>query len=298
MELKYLKTFKTILETGSFQKAAERLNYAQSTVTLQMQIIEQELSIKLFDKIGRKMEVTEAGRELLPYIDTALAAVEQMECCGKSGREPVGSLRVAMPESLLVYQLQPVVKVFREQAPRVNLSLQIPNCYAIREQVISGGVDIGVHYDVGGYGASLVAEPLVRFPLALVAAPQLEERERDFVSPGQRKKLCLLTADKNSVYHKMFSAYLEQRDIVFESGLEIGSIEAVKGSVTSNLGVAVLPRFTVEAELARGGLIELAADLPVNEITAVCTYHKNKWMAPAMELFVRLLRQQTDGVFI
>ena len=53
MELKYLTTFKTILETGSFQKAAERLNYAQSTITLQMQLLEQELSVKLFEKIGQ-----------------------------------------------------------------------------------------------------------------------------------------------------------------------------------------------------------------------------------------------------
>ena len=61
MELKYLTTFKTILETGSFQKAAERLNYAQSTITLQMQLLEQELSVKLFEKIGRRMELTQAG---------------------------------------------------------------------------------------------------------------------------------------------------------------------------------------------------------------------------------------------
>ena len=59
MELKYLTTFKTILETGSFQKAAERLNYAQSTITLQMQLLEQELSVKLFEKIGRRMEQEE-----------------------------------------------------------------------------------------------------------------------------------------------------------------------------------------------------------------------------------------------
>lgn len=86
MELKYLNTFKMILETGSFQKAAERLNYAQSTITLQMQILEQELSVKLFDKVGRRMELTQAGRELIPYIDAVLESVRQMENYGKSGR--------------------------------------------------------------------------------------------------------------------------------------------------------------------------------------------------------------------
>ncbi len=76
MELKYLYTFKTILDAGSFQKAAERLHYAQSTVTLQMQLLSQSLSTALFEKIGRKMVLTQSGRELLPYIEEVLAAAE------------------------------------------------------------------------------------------------------------------------------------------------------------------------------------------------------------------------------
>ena len=63
MELKYLNTFKTILETGSFLNAARKLNYTQSTITFQIQQLEEELSVKLFEKIGRKMIITQAGKE-------------------------------------------------------------------------------------------------------------------------------------------------------------------------------------------------------------------------------------------
>lgn len=292
MELKYLRTFKTILETGSFQKAAERLNYAQSTVTLQMQILEQELSVKLFDKIGRKMELTEAGKELLPCIDAALEAVEQMECYGKSGKEPAGTLRIAMPETLLVYQMQPVIRAFREQAPNVRLSLQIPNCYLIRDRLLNGSLDIGVHYDVGGYGSSLITEPLASYPLALIASPALDKKERDFIKKGQRKSVCLLTVDHNSLYHKILNEYLAEHDIVLEGEMEIESIEAAKLSVSSNLGVAFLPRYSVGKELEHGELIELPLGPFIKNITAVCSYHKNKWVTPAMELFIRLLREE------
>ncbi len=292
MELKYLRTFKTILETGSFQKAAERLNYAQSTVTLQMQILEQELSVKLFDKIGRKMELTEAGKELLPCIDAALEAVEQMECYGKSGKEPAGTLRIAMPETLLVYQMQPVIRAFREQAPNVRLSLQIPNCYLIRDRLLNGSLDIGVHYDVGGYGSSLITEPLASYPLALIASPALDKKERDFIKKGQRKSVCLITVDYNSLYHKILNEYLAEHDIVLEGEMEIESIEAAKLSVSSNLGVAFLPRYSVGKELEHGELIELPLGPFIKNITAVCSYHKNKWVTPAMELFIRLLREE------
>lgn len=291
MELKYLNTFKTIVETGSFQKAAERLNYAQSTITLQMQTIEQELAVKLFNKIGRKMELTQAGKELLPYVDAVLDSVQQMKSYSSS-KELSGTLRVAMPESLLTYQMQPVIKEFRERAPKVNLSLQIPNCYIIREQIRSGNIDLGIHYDVGGYGTTLTVERLHDYPLALVASPQLSENELDFITPKQNKSCALLVVDANSAYHKIFAEYLAQANIVMNGEIEIGSLEAIKRTVASNLGVAYLPRYTVEQELNDGMLQELLTPLTKEKLTTVYTHHKNKWLTPAMQLFIELMKNK------
>ena len=69
MDLKYLATIKAILETGSFQKAATRLNYTQSTVTFQVRQLEAELRVQLFERVGRRMVLTQAGQEILPYIE-------------------------------------------------------------------------------------------------------------------------------------------------------------------------------------------------------------------------------------
>lgn len=63
MELKYLRTFQTIIEEGSFSKAAEKLNYTQSTITFQIGQLEKELSVKLFEKAGRRMLPTKAGEQ-------------------------------------------------------------------------------------------------------------------------------------------------------------------------------------------------------------------------------------------
>jgi DNA-binding transcriptional LysR family regulator len=71
----------------------------------------------------------------------------------------------------------------------------------------------------------------------------------------------------------------------------LGSVEAIKRSVVSNLGVAYLPRFVVEDELANGTLKELETGISDKKITAICSYHKNKWITPAMELFIRLLKE-------
>ena len=291
MELKYLQTLKTILEEGSFVGAAKKLNYTQSTVTFQIQQLEQDLSIKLFEKIGRKMTLTQAGQEIIPLVDKILETVVQLESCGKETGNLQGSLKVALPETLLTYQMQPVIKAFREQAPNVKLSLEGLNCYKIREQITNGSVDIGVHYDVGGYGSSVLLEDVTEYPLSLVASPLIEEVETDFITGGQRKSVCLLLNDRGSIYFKLIEAYFRELDITFSGTLTLGSIEATKRSAVSNLGVAYLPRFVVEGELEQGTLIELKTGLDNVKIKAVCAYHKNKWITPAMELFIKILKE-------
>ncbi|MFV0241036.1 MAG: LysR family transcriptional regulator [Lacrimispora sphenoides] len=292
MELKYLNTFKTILESGSFRNAARQLNYTQSTMTFQMQQLEQELSVKLFEKIGRKMVITQAGKEVLPYVETILQATRQLENYGKDMQELTGTLKVVMPETLLTYRMQPVLKAFRQQAPGVRLSVQALNCYVIRDLLISGGADIGVHYDVGGYGTSMVTEQLADFSMALIASPDIDTACSDFVMKHQRMPVCLITNDPDSVFQNLFDHYLREQDIVLDGVLELGSIEAIKRSVTSNLGVAYLPRYVVEEELENGSLKELKTALSDKTISAICTYHKNKWISPAMELFIRLLNEK------
>ncbi|WP_039656484.1 LysR family transcriptional regulator [Clostridium tyrobutyricum] len=291
MELKYLNTFKIILETGSFQKAAEYLNYAQSTVTFQIQQLEQELSVKLFEKIGRKMIITQAGKDVLPYIDAILQSVQQLENYGKDMQQITGTLKISMPETLLTYRMQPILRAFRQQAPGVKLSVQALNCYTIRNQIVNGGADIGIHYDVGGYGSTIMIEKLATFPLALVACPALGKQDCDFIKTKQRKSVCLITNDRESIFQKMFDNYLKEQDIVIDGIMELGSIEAIKRSVVSNLGIAYLPQYVVEEELENGTLKELKTGISDKKITAICSYHKNKWITPAMGLFIRLLKE-------
>lgn len=292
MEIKYLNTFKTILEAGSFQKAAERLNYAQSTITLQMQTLEQELSVKLFEKIGRQMKLTQAGKELIPYIDHVIEAVQQMEYYGKGRQELTGTLRIAIPETLLAYQMPQILKQFRQKAPNITLSMQSPNCYDIRTQVMNGTVDLGVHYDIGRNSNTLVTETLQPYEFVLIGSTELNETETDFITEKQRKDLCLL-ADQTSYYYKNFCEYLQSKNILLKSEVNLFSTEAVKRLAQENLGIAYLPRFTVVEELKNHILQEIPTAIQTKWIGTVCTYHKNKWVTPAMDLFVRLLREQT-----
>jgi len=256
-----------------------------------MQQLEQQLSIKLFEKIGRKMMLTQAGKDILPHIDTIMQSMNQINSYGKNPLELTGELKVALPESLLTYKMQPVIQAFREQASNVKLTLRSLNCYAIREQIVHGEVDVGIHYDVGGYNSNINTEPLSEFSLSLIASPSLDKKHQDFIKDNKKNEVCFVLDDPNSIYKGIFDDYLKRKNIYLSSNLELWSIETIKRSTASNLGIAFLPTFTVEEELRNGALIELHTELSSQKITALCAYHKNKWMSPAMELFIRLVKE-------
>lgn len=289
MDLKYLATVKAILESGTFQKAANRLNYTQSTITFQIRQLEQELSVKLFERIGRRMVLTEAGHEILPYIDAVLDSVDRLCNFGKTAREIRGVLKLAMPETLLTYKSQPILKAFREQAPHVKLLVRSQNCHTTRNQILNGDIDIAIHYDVGGYNTTILTRKLADFGQTLIASPALAEDQRDFIAPDQRKAVSLISNDKKCISQELFDQYLRERKITVENVIELWSIEAIKRSVISNLGVAFVPCFAVAEELAEGKLIELPTDLRQKNISAICAYHKNKWVSPAIALFLKLV---------
>lgn len=289
MELKSLYTVKKIIETGSYLGAAKSLNYAQSTITFQVKQLEAELDVQIFEKRGNKMALTQEGERLIPLIDNVIASAEELMTFKKRGKDMQGTLKVALPETLVTYQLQPVFKKFKEMAPKVKLAIQVKNCFRVHEELLKGTIDIGIHYDVRKYPSNIEFHEFGTFPMALVASPELDESERDFITPQQMKSVCHIQNDPNAPYLKMFNRYLENREITLASDLELWSIESIKQSVMSNLGVSLLPKFTVQKELDKELLLELATEMPGNELTAIYAFNRNKWRSPAMELFLQIL---------
>jgi DNA-binding transcriptional LysR family regulator len=288
MEIKYLKTFIEIVNAGSFQKASERLGYAQSTVTFQIQQLEKKLSLQLFEKIGRKMALSQAGKDVLPYVKCILDTVEQLENYGKKNKELRGTLKIAIPETLLTYQIQSVLKKFREKAPNVKLSVTMLNCYDIRDKVLNGEYDLGYHYDLGDYSSSIVVEKLAEYSLVLIAPTNLSNDESDFMAKNKHKKVAMLVGDNDSVFQSMFDTYLKVNNIELSTRLNINSIEAIKRSVASGIGIAFLPKYVVQDYIEQGLVKEIKTGLSSKTVTSVCIYHKNRWITPAMELFLHI----------
>ena len=109
MELKPLQTFKILADELNFTRTAERLNYAQSSVTAQIQGLEQELGVPLFERLGRRIRLTEAGTRLLRYADEILRLTDEALLAVPGQGEPSGTLTIGAVESLCTYRLAPIL---------------------------------------------------------------------------------------------------------------------------------------------------------------------------------------------
>ena len=122
MDTRSIVVIKTILEEGSFQKAAQRLNCSQSTVTFQVRQLENELSVRLFERLGRRMVFTPAGKSILPHMEVILHSMQAITACNDPASLH-GELRVAVAESLLSYKLHALLGDFVERAPAAQPQL-------------------------------------------------------------------------------------------------------------------------------------------------------------------------------
>lgn len=294
MDLKYLQTFQTVVQEGGFSKAALRLNYTQSTITFQMGQLERELGVPLFDKIGRRMVLSQAGEQLVPYAAEVLAAVDKMQELSADLSNCRGDLHVGTAETLLCYKLTPILGEFHRRAPQARLFLQSLNCYRIRDQLLKGSLDLGLFYeDIGGFGSSLRTVPLGNYPLVLVAAPEVKSDFADFSTPDQTLPVPFIIDEPDCVFRQIFEEYLQRKEIRIDHTIELWSIPTIKNLVAGGLGISFLPRFAVAAELAAGQLVELpvATELAAQRVRAVCAQHKKKWQSPLMKLFQELCQE-------
>ncbi|CFQ62650.1 putative DNA-binding transcriptional regulator [Yersinia frederiksenii] len=288
MDLRRFITLKTVVEEGSFVRASRKLCCTQSTVTFHIQQLEQELSMQLFEKIGRRMLLTEAGKNLMPHVYELTRVMAGIRQAAQQDTEPTGELRVATGETLLAYKMPQVLQCFKMKAPKVRLSLQSLNCYVIRDALLADEADLGVFYRVGNDDA-LHMTNFGEQELVLVASPLL--KEMDFTRPNQHLPVSFIINEPQCIFRQLFESTLRQRSITLENTIELWSIESIKRCVASNLGITFLPRFTVEKELQSGELQQLHfSDIPLT-ITALCAHHAGKFVSPAMRVFMECMQE-------
>lgn len=292
MDLQWFITFKTILDTGSFTNAAEKLGYTQSTVTSHIRQLENEFSVKLFDKIGRNMYLSDSGRRMLPKIDQIMDLVTELKIQTSKVKTYSGTLRLGIVETVLLNNMQRILHDFMEKAPQVELNIISSSCYTTREALKRGDLDIGILYmDTTGRRADplLNEVPLTEVPLVMVGSGT-KDSFWDMEKGLPLADLTYYFNDPRCVFHEIYKDYLADHGIVSKKALTMGNMETQLKMIEEGNGISYLPRFVVEKRLKSGSLRELPMDTSERSVYIAYAMHKNKSISPAMSLFIELIK--------
>jgi DNA-binding transcriptional LysR family regulator len=298
LDLRQLRAFSAVVREGSFTRAAGVLHYAQSSVTAQVQALEQQLGVPLLDRLPGRVELTSAGEVLLTYSERLLALAEEACESVHSDREPAGTLTLSAAESVLTYRLPRLLRAFQDRYAKVKIELHAPGMSEFGPP-IGLGVDIAISINERIQEPHLEVELLRAEPVRAVVARDHPLAGKSKVSAQEIVAEQLLLTEHSCSYRALFERSLAVAGARPTRTLEFASVEAIKQCARARMGVAVLPEMVVAGDLRSGELVALPWPRAGLNVYTQLVRRKDKWVSPAMQAFwqmaVQTVREDEAG---
>ncbi|MGI8855857.1 MAG: LysR family transcriptional regulator [Thermomicrobiales bacterium] len=289
MDLRQLTTFQEIAKHGSFVRAAEALDYAQSTVTLHIQQLESELGVLLFTRAGRKTALTEAGRTLHEQAGPLLRQMASLQqTMAGIGSGEAGHVRIGCIEPAASVRLLPLIVRFYEERPRIRLTLEVAGTGAVSSRVARGDLDVGICSPPPAH-LGLTFEPLFDEPMALLLPENHPLAMVECIRAADLREHRLLLTEPTCAYRAAAEAALITCGTNLYSGIEIDSLETLKRAVQHGLGPAILPIATVTPPPA-GTVLRDITDLDLHLTVGLVRRADDQSGGRAMEALIAKLR--------
>lgn len=290
MEVRQLQIFRTLAEELNFTRTAELVHTVQSNVTAQIKALEDELGTPLFDRLGRRVTLTDAGRRFQPFADQALLAMEQGQRAMQAGAAPSGPLRIGAPESVLTYRLPQVLRAYRRRFPHVELIFRPYYDTTVCSMLETGKFDLAIQMSDAPPNPAFKSIRLRTEKVFLLSEPSHPLAKRRAVKPVDLARQMLLLTEAGCSYREKLDRVLAMQNIRPGNVTEFSSVEAIKQCVIAGMGLALLPEIVVSRELRLHQIKALAWTGPALDIATHVMWHKDKWVSPAMAAFQELIQ--------
>jgi DNA-binding transcriptional LysR family regulator len=282
LTLHQLRVFRAVARERNFTRAAAQLGLTQSAVSVQVRELGPILGAPLFDVLGRRVHLTDAGRLLEEHAARAEGLMRELSQDFSTLREVgAGAVRIGASTSVGIYYLPALLAEFSTKHPRVALSLAIENTARIEEQLLRNEFDLGF---MGAVAASrnLLSEPFLEDEIFFACAPGHPLAKVATVKPERLSRERLIMREAGSATRATMEAHLLKRGLSFRDTMSFGSVEAIKQVVMSGLGVAYFSRLTVSNEISAGWLTKIRVRGLAASRTFYIVRHRDKKETPAL----------------
>ena len=288
MDLKQLHTFLTLCEIKNFTKTADALDYAQSSITAQIQQLEAELNTKLFERIGKKINLTPQGEQLIPYAKQILSLSHIMKERLNENTFS-GSLTIGAAESMALYRLPPVLKAFKTLFPEVGLYLKLLNSNEFIPMLINGTIDIALTLGNKIQHSAIISKSAIAEPICILASSLHPLVQNAPIQLSELVNIPIILTPYGCHYRHAFEEAMKHSTVMPKVVLETGSIQVIKETTLAHLGISVLPEIAVKNELENHQLTVLNY-VPAS-IYSELLYHKDKWLSPLLTHFINVYEE-------
>ncbi len=292
MDINNLKAFIEVADKRSFSRSAESLRLTQPAVSKRIAALESELSAKLFDRVGRSVHLTEAGRVLLPsarQISAELSRIEDVIC--NLGNDVGGKLSIGTTEHVGTHRLPQVLKLFRENYPDVDIDLHFANSTETLKAVEEGLLEMALcsmpEQNSQRNHPKLRGIEIWSDELVIVAAKSHPLATGQPVSLELLSKCPAILPPLRSATRKTIEDSMNHNDLRAMVSIEANDFETIRSMTSIGLGWACLPKFQVD---------ETLQILPVEELklkySVALVRHQDRTLSRAAQAFLNSLPTQ------
>jgi DNA-binding transcriptional LysR family regulator len=274
---------------NSFSRAAETLQLTQPSITARIQALERELGEELFERGGRGVRLTDAGRVFLPYVERILQQLQEARDAVDDVRNvQLGSLRVGAAITVSTYVLPNILHRFCQEYPGVEVVIRTGRSEQVLNMLQADEVQVGIIRSLSA--ADVETIPLYYDEIGLVAYPShpFARSGRCTIAEAAREPIVLF--DRGSSYYGMIHDIFRKAEVIPNVAMELDSLEATKRMVEEGLGIALVPLVTAERELEQGILVrvELTDLQPIRRPISL-VYRKNRKRSRTVQAFVDMM---------
>lgn len=290
MNFNHLRVFLVVAKNLSYSRAAEELFISQPTVSIQVKKLEEELGIDLFEQLGKKIYLTEAGKLLYSYVNRIFSLAVEAELAVQELKGICsGQLVIGASTTPGIYLLPEIIGSFQELYPGLGISLEISNTHKVQEQLLLNQLDLGVVGEELMMDPQLQIEPLIEDELVVIVAAGHPLAERQSITLEELLQQRLILRERGSSTREVLEEKVRHQGNQLKVAMQLSSVEAIKQAVAANLGVSIVSKLSVGLELGAGVLSILSfSDVQlVRQINLA--YHKDKKISPAVREFMSYL---------
>ncbi len=289
MTIIQLETFMKIVEMKNFTSAANNLGYAQSTVTMQIKQLEEELKCDLFERLGKKIVLTSAGERLARYAEKLLQLEREIYLEVPDTDEPTGVLKIGISESLCYNRFPQILTEYKKLYPKVDIRLQFIMHDTFPELLKKGELDLvyTLNPRICDENLSMIYEQ--RESLGFYVNPEHDMAKEKKIREDNLDGVPMLLTSHNCSFRKMFLDDMRNHGYTPNIVLETDSKEVLKQFAKNGLGVALFPDMAAVEEVKTGKLVRLDWLGNDYEIYSQVFIHKDKRFSKAADGLLKLI---------